>query len=126
MNKKIKNMILIELGILLLVLIIYIAVRTGMVELIPRCVVNENFNILCPSCGGTRCVVNFIKGNFTESFMYHPIFFVMIIYFIILNIFFIINAFREKQICTFLYPNTRFWNIFIIILIMFTILRNII
>lgn len=126
MNKKIRNMILIELGILLLVLIIYIAIKTGIVELIPKCVVNTYFHILCPACGGTRCVINFFNGNFANSFMYHQIFFIIIIYLIVLNIIFIINSFRKKEIAKNLYPNNKFWIIFIIILAIFTILRNII
>lgn len=126
MNKKIKKMIFIELGILLLVLIIYMAIQIGIIELIPKCIISTNFHILCPSCGGTRCVINFFRGNFVASFMYHPIFFMMIIYFIVLNAIFIINSFRKKEIATFIYPKNNFWIAFIIILIIFTIFRNII
>lgn len=126
MNKKIKNMIFIELGILLLVLIIYISIQIGLIDIIPKCVVNTNFHILCPSCGGTRCVISFLNGNFYESYLYHPIFFVMIIYLIVVNAIFIINSFREKELATFLYPKNKFWIVFIIILMIFTIYRNII
>ena len=124
MNKKLKKMFLIELGIIFLVLIIYIAIQYGIVNLIPKCVINKNFGILCPSCGGTRCVINFVRGNFIESFSFHPIFFITIIYLIIVNVIFIINSFRKKQILTFLYPKTKFWIVFLIVLFIFTVLRN--
>lgn len=126
MNSKIKNMIKLELTILLGVLIIFIVIKTNIVYLIPRCIINETFHILCPSCGGTRCVMNFISGNWYTSFLYHPIFFITIIYLIIVNILYIINSISKKEILTFLYPKTKFWIIFIIIIFIFTIIRNII
>lgn len=125
MNKKLKRMIWVELGIIFLVLIIYIGIQTDLINLIPRCIVNKKIGILCPACGGTRCVINFIKGNFIESFNYHPIFFVTIIYLIIVNIIFIINSFRKKEILTFLYPKAKFWIVFLIVLLIFTVLRNV-
>ncbi|MBO5413745.1 MAG: DUF2752 domain-containing protein [Clostridia bacterium] len=125
MNKKLKKMIFIELGIVFLVLIIYIAIKTGIVSFVPRCIINKNFGILCPSCGGTRCVINFVGGNFVDSFNYHPIFFITIFYLIIVNVIFIINSFRKKEVSTFLYPKSKFWIGFIIILFIFTILRNV-
>lgn len=125
MDKKIKRMILIELGIVFLVLIIYIAIQYGIINLIPKCIINKNYGILCPSCGGTRCVINFARGNFIESFTFHPIFFITIIYLIIVNIIFIINSFRKSEILTFLYPKTKFWIVFLIVLFIFTVLRNV-
>ena len=51
----------------------------NIIKYIPTCIINQNFGILCPSCGGTRCVTNLILGNIKESFLYHPVFFVTII-----------------------------------------------
>ena len=45
------------------------------------------FGLTCPSCGGTRCVYNFFKGNFTEAFGYNQFLFVLIIYVLILVVF---------------------------------------
>lgn len=125
MSKKIKKMIFIELGILFLVLIVYISIKTGLINLMPECLINKNFHILCPSCGGTRCIINFLVGNFRESFNYHPIFFIMMVYFIIFNIVYIINAFRNKEVFKFLYPTKKICYTFIIIILIFTICRNI-
>ena len=36
--------------------------------------------IICPSCGGTRCVYNFVNGNFSEAFGYHAGVFMGLIY----------------------------------------------
>lgn len=126
MDSKVKKMLQLELAILFGVLIIFIIINTNIVYLMPRCLINQTFHILCPSCGGTRCVINFIHGNFYESFLYHPIFFITIIYLILSNILYIVNSFRNKEILTFLYPKTKFWIIFIIIIFIFTILRNLI
>lgn len=125
MNKKIRNMLLLELGIIFLVLIIFIIVKLNIVKYMPVCFFKKNFGILCPGCGGTRCVTNFMQGNFKESFIYHPIYFILIIYLSIVNIIYIINSFRNKEIATFLYPKAKFWKIFLIIICLYTFFRNI-
>lgn len=124
MNNKIKKMLQLELGILFLVLIIFIAIKTNIISILPKCFINETFGILCPSCGGTRCVINFALGNFEQSFRYHPIFFITIIYLVLVNILYIINTFRKKEILKFLYPKTKFWIVFLIFIFIFTIIRN--
>ena len=86
MSKKTQNMLLLELGIIFLVLIIFIVVKSNLIKYFPTCLINEKFGILCPSCGGTRCISNIILGNFKMSFLYHPIFFITIIYLVIINI----------------------------------------
>ncbi len=40
--------------------------------------------IICPACGGTRSVLNFVSGRFRQSFSYHPVVFCVIIYLIVL------------------------------------------
>lgn len=125
MNQKIKKMLLLELGILFLVLILFIIIKFNMIRLIPYCIIHDTFGILCPSCGGTRCVVNFALGNFKESFAYHPIFFITILYLLVVNGIYIVNSFRKKEILTFLYPKTKFWIIFVIVVLIFTIIRNV-
>ncbi|MBP3256225.1 MAG: DUF2752 domain-containing protein [Clostridia bacterium] len=125
MKKKIKLMIKVELLIVVLLLIVFMVVKTGLVYLMPPCIINSTFGILCPSCQGTRCVMNFVHGNFLESFLYHPIFFITIIYLFLVNILFIVNSFRKKEILTFLYPKTKFWLGYTVIILIFTVCRNI-
>ena len=124
MNKKIKKMLLLELGVIFLVLIIFIIIQLNILKYMPECLIKQTFGILCPSCGGTRCVINFMLGNFSASFTYHPIFFITIIYLILTNILYIINSFKKEEIATQLYPKTKFWFIFLIILLIYTIARN--
>ena len=126
MNKKIKKMLFIESGILILILIALLAIKLGFIYSIPECIVHKTFGILCPGCQGTRCVINLVNGNFIDSFNYHPVFFVTIIYLMFVNLIFIINSFRKKEILTFLYPKMKFWIFFIIIITIFTICRNIV
>lgn len=125
MKQKIKKMLLLELGIVFLVLILFLFVNLNMVRFLPPCPMYHFFGILCPNCQGTRCVINFLLGNFSASFFYHPIFFITIVYLMVVNILFIINAFRKKEILTFLYPKTKFWIIFLVALGIFTVIRNI-
>ena len=125
MNLKIKRMLLLELGILFLVLIIFIITRTNLIYVMPKCLINTYLGMLCPSCGGTRCVINLLQGNFLQSFLYHPIFFITIVYLTFTNLLYILNSFKKKEILTFLYPKTKFWIAFIIILLIYTVIRNI-
>lgn len=126
MKQKVKKMLRLELGIILLVLILFIIIKCNIIKLIPACFINRRFGILCPSCGGTRCVLNFLGLNFKASFYYHPIFFCTIIYILVANLVYIINSFRKKDIITFIYPKEKFWIIFVIILLIYTIIRNLI
>lgn len=129
MNKKKKKMIFVELGLILLVLLIYIIANTNLISLMPKCLIKENLGILCPSCGSTRMVYSFMHFNFKDAFMYNPVMFLFLIYILIVNLVFIINAFRKKEdeILTFLYPkNAWYWVVFVIILIIYTVIRNII
>lgn len=125
MKSQIKKMLLLELGIIILVLIIYLVVKLNIVSIIPACIINKTFGILCPSCGGTRCIINFINGNFIESFIYHPIFFITIIYLLIVNALYIFNTLTNKKILECIYPKLNFWIVFIIVILIFTIIRNV-
>lgn len=87
---------------------------------------NKTFGILCPACGGTRCVVNLMLGNYQESFSYHPIFFLTILYLMLVNFIYIISTITKKEIASNLYPKAKFWMIFLGILLIFTVIRNII
>lgn len=123
---KVKKILIIELALLMLVLIVFIVTRYKLFAIFPQCIVNRIFGIQCPSCGATRCVTNFILGNWKESFSFHPIFFITILYLLFVNIIYIINCFKQKKILEFMYPKFVFWIVWTVILIIFTILRNIV
>ena len=120
---KVKKMLIIELGILLLVLIIFIIAKTGIYTMFPKCMIKEVLKIECPTCGATRCVTNFVMGNWKESFFYHPFFFITILYLITVNIVYIINAFRKKNILSWIYPTYKFWIVWAIVFIIFSVVK---
>lgn len=124
MNLKFKKLIIIQILIILAVLFLYYISESNLLKFVPSCFIYENFNILCPSCGATRCVINIFKLNFITAFMYNPLIFVLIIYFLLLNFIHIYNTIFDKNHFKFLYSKNTY--IFLIIIItLFTIFRNI-
>ena len=120
MNRK-SIIISIELIILLVLIII---VNSNLISCISKCWIYQTTGILCPACGGTTCIVNLLQGNLKEAFFSHIVFFVTIIYLLICNIVYIINLNRKKKITTWIYPKYWYAIIFAIILIIYTIIRN--
>ena len=120
MNKK--SLIIISIEILILVVGIIFA-NSKIVGYLPECWIYQNTGILCPGCGGTRCVINLL-GNLKEAFFSHMIFFLTIIYLLICNVIYIINLNRKEKIAEWIYPKYWYSIIFVILLILYTILRN--
>lgn len=126
MKKEYKKAVFIELGIIFLALLIFIGIQQGwIIKFIPPCFVYEHLGILCPSCGETRCVIEIVHGNFKDAFFYHPIFFLTGVYLLIANLVYLINVGKKKKIATWIYPKEKFWIAFIIVLLAFTVIRNI-
>ena len=109
---------------IVLVVILYYFVKFNYVQFIPSCWIYQATGILCPACGGTRCISNLLKGNWIEAFFSNMIFFVTFIYLGILNIIYIINLNKEKKVAVWLYPKYWYVIIFAIFLIIYTIIRN--
>lgn len=122
MNKK--SIIIISIELIILIGIATI-LNTNLVNYIPQCWIYQTTGILCPGCGGTRCVINLFQGNTKEAFFSHMIFFITIIYLLIYNIVYIINLNKKKKIATWIYPKYWYSIIFVIILLIYTIIRNI-
>lgn len=123
MNKKSIKIILIELLILILAII---GVNSNLMQYTPSCLFYKATNLQCPSCGGTRCVENILKGNFKEAFLFHPIFFIVIFYLMLCNIVYLINLNKKKEILTWIYPKYWYAIIFAVILVIYGILRNLV
>lgn len=94
------------------------------IEKIPACWIYQTTTWLCPACGGTRCVINLFKGNWAEAFFSHNLFFMGIVYLLVINVVYLINLEKEKKIATWVYPKYWYAIIFAILLIPYTILRN--
>lgn len=123
MNAKSIKIILIELFILILAII---GVNSNLMQYTPSCLFYKATNLQCPSCGGTRCVENILKGNFKEAFLFHPIFFMTIFYLLLCNIVYLINLNKKNKILTWIYPKYWYAIIFAVILVIYGILRNLV
>lgn len=123
MNAKSIKIILIELLILILAII---GVNSNLMQYTPSCLFYKATNLQCPSCGGTRCVENILKGNFKEAFLFHPIFFIAIFYLLLCNIVYLINLNKKNKILTWIYPKYWYAIIFAVILVIYGILRNLV
>ncbi len=121
MNKKTIVIIVIELIILI---ILYGMVNFGVMEKMPQCWIYDTTGLHCPACGGTRCVIYMLKGNWLEAFSFHSLFFIGILYLLSVNLIYIINLNREKKIATWIYPKYWYGIVFVILLMIYTIMRN--
>lgn len=83
--------------------------------------------IICPGCGGTRCVNNFFSGNFAKSFEFHPFVFCLIWYLVLiillLNLDFLFNLKFARKINRFL-VDYRVLTVIFISFALFGISRN--
>lgn len=121
MNKKTILILVIE-GIILVIL--YYFVNSKYIEMLPRCWIYQTTGILCPACGITRCISNLLQGNFIQAFFYHMVFFMGIWYLLMINLVYIINLNKKQKIGTWIYPKYWYLYIFIILLMIYTIIRN--
>lgn len=119
-----KKNLLIGIEIILLIAL-YMFVNSRYIEKLPACWVYDLTGLLCPACGGTRCVIHILEGAWVEAFFSHVVFFIGILYIVIVNIVYIINLNNPKKIiANWIYPKYWYSIIFAIILIIYTIVRN--
>lgn len=122
MNKKSKIVLLIELTIVIVTLI---AINTtNITQYTLSCWFHKATGLQCPSCGGTRCIINIFQGNFKKAFFLHPIYFIVIVYLLIVNIIYLININRKEKIVKWIYPKPCYAVVLAIILVVFGVLRN--
>ncbi len=120
---KRKAILIISMEAIALTLL-YRLMKFDYYKIIPACWIYQNTGILCPACGGTRCLTFMLQGNFFKAFSSHSLFFVGILYLLLLNFLIIINIDREKKVATWLYPKWWYAIIFAILLLLYTITRN--
>ncbi len=77
-QKKQIHVIIIDLALAVMFFSFKI-ITALMLKHLPKCIFLQ-YGIVCPSCGGTRSVRNFVSGNFLLSFKYNPFVFLVIIY----------------------------------------------
>lgn len=110
--------ILIIIGVLLL-----LANNLGLLNQLPLCVFREKYGIICPTCGVTRCVINFLNLNFKQALLYHPTLFVFITYVGFVDFLYIINVLLKKNFLKFLYPSLSILYIFLAMFVIQYIFR---
>lgn len=124
MNKKRTIIILTELAIIIFAVILVNTVNITQYTI--GCWFYQATGLQCPSCGGTRCIINIFQGNFKEAFFLHPIYFITVVYLLIVNIIYIINIDRKEKIAKWIYPKPWYAIVLAVILIVYGFLRNII
>ena len=124
MNKKRTKIILTELAIVIFAVILVNTVNITQYTI--GCWFYQATGLQCPSCGGTRCIINIFQGNFKEAFFLHPIYFITVVYLLIVNIIYIINIGRKEKIAKWIYPKPWYAIVLAIILVVYGFLRNII
>ena len=122
---KYKKMLCIQIIIIIVIVLLYLIIKSPLIEMVPNCWINETFGMLCPSCGATRCLINLVKGNIINAFKFHPVFFLTIMYLLILDIVYIINTITNRNKCKWIHPKPYYCIIWAVILVIFTISRNV-
>lgn len=122
MKKQYKTFILVQVAILIFIIASFIFLKSDYVKIIPNCIIKEKTGFLCPACFGTTFAIEMVNFNFIKAFLIHPVFFILIVYLVLLDIIYAINVLFNKKINIFKWWHLIIW---LILLIIYTILRNI-
>lgn len=125
-KKQIKRICLIQIIFLFSFFSLFALVHSSFVSTIPQCFWLENYNIYCPSCGSTRCIINLINGNFAVAFFYNPFLFIFLCYLVLFNVIYIINTVFQKKILIWFYPKWWYIIVYFALWAIYTVLLNLI
>lgn len=112
--KKCKNVLVLQLFLILVGVLVLFLIKSNIIYKMPVCTIRTHIGIICPSCGGTRCVINLMQLNFKQAFIKHPTICLAIIYLGIADFLYIINSIFKKNYLKFLYPSIPILIIFLI------------
>lgn len=124
-NKKYLKLLLIQSLILIVLVLIFVFVNSSLINIIPSCYWMKNYGLHCFSCGSTRCIINFINGDFFSSFWSNPFTFILIIYLFSLDLLYIINTILDKKYLKFFYPKWWYVIIYFSLWAIYTVIINI-
>lgn len=102
---EIQKMIFIQLGIVLIAIGTILFVEMGWVQLLPECQFRQQYGIICPSCGMTRCSIHILHFQWKEAFLYHPTLFLCVIWLGLADVIYIWNTIFQKKLGTFFFPS---------------------
>ena len=88
------------------------------------CPFHEITGLYCPGCGVTRMIYSFYELNFYQAFRYNPLLFIFSPFIIFLLINVIYSKIKKEKSIYEKIPHFV-WTIFLVVLIMYWVLRNI-
>lgn len=121
MNKKSLIILVVEICFIVL---LYLFINSNYMQSLPQCWVYNKTGLLCLGCGATRCIQSILQGDFIQAFFYNMIFFITIVYFLIVNIIYLINLNKKNKVAQWIYPKYWYSIIFAVVLLFYTIFRN--
>lgn len=90
------------------------------------CSIKDLTGLDCPGCGGQRAISAILKGDFKQAFYYNELIYIYLIVIIYLYIFYIEKYLvKDEQIANRLIVSNKFAFYFLLIIILFMIIRNI-
>lgn len=124
LSKKSLWILLLDFAIVLFILVGKYLVKFMKGSFSP-CIFNAH-GFKCPSCGGTRCVESFLKGDFISAFHYNQYFFLLFIYvalgIIALNAGYIFKLKPAAKVSDFMF-NYKVVIVWAILIVPFSLLR---
>lgn len=124
-DKKTKQMTFFEILLILFIICLYIVVKKDIIKIVPSCYILQKTGLLCPSCGGTRCIKELLNFNIVEALKMNAFYTITILYLLVLNIVYVLNIVLKTNRLKFLYIKKYHLIVWIIVLILYTIIRNI-
>jgi len=90
------------------------------------CLIKKITTIPCPSCGSTRAVLSFLKGDFGASLYWNPIGLILIIIMILSPIWILYDVITKKSTLLHFYRRTEFFltKRWIVIIVIILVLAN--
>ncbi len=89
------------------------------------CLFREVTGYYCPGCGITRCLFSIINGNFYQAFCYNRLVFISLPFlgfYVVYSIYLYVFNKNDKIICR--VPKVV-WNLLLVVVILFGVVRNI-
>ena len=109
--------------LLIIFLIAYLIVSIVFKPVIP-CMFHVITGLYCPGCGVSRMLISILKLDFYQAFRYNPLLFIMLPFILALLINYIYCIIFKKS-TIYKKINNKVWISFVIILILYGIIRNI-
>lgn len=108
---------------LIIFLIAYLIISIIFKPIIP-CMFHTITGLYCPGCGVSRMIISIFKFDFYQAFRYNPLLFIMLPFFIILIVNYVYSI-MLKKVPLYKKINNKVWILFVIILVLYAIIRNI-